>query len=249
VSNPLLDRQTSLLEYLTSGAVIFANRGDRPFESGPHNRLGIDKGLLHLEARYSHEKRMSKIKWVLQTTFDRLGSDQERIIREFTEACPPTGINRLDNVRQFHDFLKAHWQKEAYSPPYLLDVASFELAYATVRGDDDAAADATPQEPRQGPRGAIRRNPRAILLCCSHDIRPILEGRHGEDTVALKNSRFALSLPRGSSDPVILAASDELFAILETLDGFTDPDVVEKLLGSSELVAEFTANGLLEVSL
>jgi hypothetical protein len=247
MSNPLLERQTSLLEYLTSGAVIFANRSDRPFESGPHDQLGIDKGLLHLEARYSHDKRLSKIKWVLPTTFDLLGSELESTIRDFAEAYPPTGIGRLGNARQFHDFLKAHSQNNAQSPPYLPDVASFELAYAMVRGDDDTAADAAPQEPRQGRRGAIRRNPRAILLRCSHDIRPILEGRPAEE-VERKNSRFALSLPPGSSDPVILAASDELFAIFKSLDDFTDPGVVKNLLGSSELVAEFTANGLLEVS-
>jgi hypothetical protein len=248
MSNPLLDRQASLLEYLTSAQAIYANTGDRPFDDGPHHRLGIDRGLLHLEARYSHDKRMAKIKWVLQRTFELLGSDQERIVRDFTDACPPTGIGRLENARQFHDFLKVRWQNDVSSEPsYLPDLASFELAYAAVRGEDDAV-DAPAQNTGHGRSGTVRRNPRAILMRCAHDIRPVLEDRHGEGTVAWEESRFALSLPRGSAEPVIIAVSEELFAVLEALDDFTDPDIVEDMLGSSEFVAEFVANGLLEIS-
>jgi hypothetical protein len=247
MSTTLLDRQASLLQYLTSGAAIFASSGDKPFEGGPHNVLGIDKGLLHLEARYSHDKRMAKIKWVLQRTFDLLGSDRERAVREFVEACPPTGIGRLDNARQFHAFLKARWQDDACEPPYLPDIASFELAYTAVRGEDDTVANAPLKNAANGHTGAIRRNPRAILLRCSYDIRPVLEGRPGED-VMQDESRFALSLPPGSSDPVILAASEELFAVLEALEDFIDPDIVADMLGSAELAAEFAANGLLEAS-
>ncbi|MBV9627547.1 MAG: hypothetical protein JO230_05550, partial [Xanthobacteraceae bacterium] len=54
----LLDRQHSLLAYLTSGEAIFGDQHQKPAE--PSLR-GIDPGLLHLEARFSHEKRMEKI--------------------------------------------------------------------------------------------------------------------------------------------------------------------------------------------
>src|SRR5437879_4266584 len=61
----LLDRQNRLLDYLTSGPAIFGGSGEPAHEPVPS---GIDRGLLRLEARYSHEKRMAKIEWVLNRT-------------------------------------------------------------------------------------------------------------------------------------------------------------------------------------
>src|SRR2546422_154417 len=69
MANRLLDRQVSLLEYLTSGQAIFGDRAeptlDQPLQE-------IDRGLLHLEARFSHEKRMEKIVAVFPKTFEVL---------------------------------------------------------------------------------------------------------------------------------------------------------------------------------
>ena len=246
MSNRLLDRQASLVAYLTSGTAIFAGpvaaTTDQPRAGDSPRRFGIDPGLLHLEARYSHDKRMAKIKWVLPMTFDALGTDHDRLVREFTEACPPTGIGRLENARQFHDFLRARWQRQACAPPYLPDLAAFELAHAAVLAEDDMVADARAAAPAR--RGAIRRNPRAILLRCSYDIRPILEGGLGAGPVAHKDCRFAISLPPGAADPVILACSSELFAALEMFADFTDQDVVDDMLGSGELIAELDLAGL-----
>src|SRR5439155_2522708 len=114
----LLDRQAELLEYLTSGEAIFGNSGDASLDRSP---FGIDHGLLHLEARYSHEKRAAKIEWVLRRTFDLLGSDRDKPLHDFAEACPPVSIGRLENARQFHDFLLARWRDEAPEPAYLPD--------------------------------------------------------------------------------------------------------------------------------
>src|ERR1019366_414657 len=154
----LLNRQVKLLEHLTSGDTIF---DADPGVSTDPARLGIHGGLLHLEARFSHEKRMEKIEWVLTTTIDLLGSNRALIIRDFVEACPPVSISWLENARQFHDFLCARWQRESPEPPYLPDVASYELGYATVRAGQsrEAALEAS--------AGAIRRHPNAVLLRCA----------------------------------------------------------------------------------
>src|SRR5262245_24087786 len=50
----LLDRQISLLDYLTSGAAIF---GDKRRAALDPALQGLDVGLLRLEARFSYEKR------------------------------------------------------------------------------------------------------------------------------------------------------------------------------------------------
>ena len=67
----LLDRQTELLKYLTSGAAIFETETDTSTRGA---NFGMDSRLLHLEARFSHEKRMAKIGWALSRTLDLLGT-------------------------------------------------------------------------------------------------------------------------------------------------------------------------------
>jgi hypothetical protein len=66
----LLHRQVSLLNYLTSGAAIFGDAREPPLD--PALR-GIDRALLRIEARFSHDKRVQKIVAVFARTFDLLG--------------------------------------------------------------------------------------------------------------------------------------------------------------------------------
>ena len=73
----LLDRQARLLEYLTSGRAI---SGTAHAESLDPALQGIDRRLLDLEARFSHEKRMEKIAGVFPTTLRLLGADMERLV-------------------------------------------------------------------------------------------------------------------------------------------------------------------------
>jgi hypothetical protein len=239
MASMLLDRQVRLIEHLTSAAAIFgAGRGASIDQAPP----GIDSGLRHLEARFSHEKRMAKIEWVLSSTFDLLGNAKAAIIRDFVEACPPASISRLENARQFHDFLSARWLDQAPDPPYLPDVAACELAYASARGSesqrferyDDAAL------------GGIRRHPSVVLVRCSYDVRSILEGRVGEATVAERDTPLAVSLPAGAEHPIVSELSPELFDLLEVFDDFVELDAFSNLPEVSELIADLTGRGLLE---
>ena len=110
MADRLLERQTRLVEHLTSSAGIFG--AVRGISNDPALH-GLDLALLHLEARFSHEKRMQKIEWVLTRTLALLGRQRDPIIRAFAAACPPTSISWLENARQLHDFLKARWRCEA----------------------------------------------------------------------------------------------------------------------------------------
>jgi hypothetical protein len=240
MASRLLDRQVRLLKHLTSGAAIFGAGGDASVDQAPP---GLDGGLLHLEARFSHEKRMAKIEWALSITFDLLGNAKAAIVRDFVEACPPASISRLENARQFHDFLSARWLREAPEPPYLPDVAACELAYASVRSSDkqgfEGGADAT--------LGGIRRHRSVILVRCSYDVRSILEGRVGEAAVAKRDTPLAVSMPAGAEHPLVSELSPELFDLLEMLDDFVDLDTFSNLPEVSELIADLTGRGLLEV--
>ena len=130
----LLHRQARLLEYLTSGDAIFGDGRDVRLDAALH---GIDRALLHIEARFSHEKRMEKIAAVFPRTLALLGADRDATMRKFVEACPPVDISRIENARQFCDFLTACWQRQPPAPRYLPDVTACELALAQVRIEDD----------------------------------------------------------------------------------------------------------------
>ena len=235
----LLNRQVRLLEHLTSGDAIFG--ADRK-ASADAARLGIDAGLLHLEARFSHEKRMEKIGWVLTTTFDLLGGSRDLTIRDFVEACPPVSISWLENARQFHAFLSARWQREAPEPAYLPDVAAYELAYATVRAGQSEEAAAI-----EAPAGAVRRRPDAVLLRCAYDIRPILEGWAGDTGPERRETLIAVAVLPGTDEPLVSELSADLFAFLEMLDQFADPAIFEDVPELDSLLADLLARGLIEV--
>jgi hypothetical protein len=240
MASPLLDRQISLLEYLTSGTAIFGDVADASLDrSGLH----IDAGLLRLEARFSHEKRIEKIKWVLQKTLELLGTARAATIRDFVEACPPVSISWLDNARQFHDFLLKRWLTEAPEPPCLRDVAACELAYATICGAEKQSFDAG--EPATYSR--IRRHPGVILVRCSYDVRTILEGRVDEPPVTERDTPLAMSMPPGAEHPFVSELSPTLFELLEMLDDFVDREAFSDVPDLSELITDLGERGLLEV--
>jgi hypothetical protein len=242
MADRLLDRQFRLLEHLTSGAVIFGTDRGALIECAPE---GIHGGVLHLEARFSHEKRMAKIEGVLPSTLDLLGVFKAAIVRDFAEACPPVSISRLDNARQFHGFLSARWLKEAPEPPYLPDIAKYELAYAAIRSEKPKLATI---ENTSGARpGAIRRHPDVMLLRCTYDIRSIIEGRVGEATPVQRDTCLALVLLPGARTPLVSNLSGGLFSLLEMLDQFLDPAIFEDTPDLDELIADLAERRLVEI--
>src|SRR5262249_37870518 len=134
----------------------------------------MPRGPLRLEARFSFDKRMDKITGAFPRTFRLLGDERDDLVRRFADACPPTDIMRIANVRQFHAFLSARWRRKRPTIPYLPDVARCELACAEVRARIDDLADHAGVRSLRA-RSRIRRHPGAVLLRCRFDIRPIFE--------------------------------------------------------------------------
>ncbi len=170
MTNRLLDRQARLLAYLTSGATIFGTEEGVVRDRGPE---GLDRGMLRLEARFSHEKRMAKIRTVFPRSF-RMLPDRTAIEREFADACPPAGVSRLENARQFQGFLEARWERNPPQPPWLRDVAACELALAQVRSGHDGRL---ARMGERAERNALRRGAGVVLLACAYNVQPIFEDR------------------------------------------------------------------------
>ena len=242
----LLQRQISLLEYLTSADAIFGEGIDAP--PVPHLQ-GFDLAPLRLEACFSHEKRMEKIIAAFPRTFDLLGDDQATVIRDFVAACPSVDIRRIENARQFYDFVCARWEATPPQLPYLRDVTSCELAIATIR----IKGKARPSQPvAAGHAMRFRRNREAVFLPCAYDIRPIFEGGASEaqasEIPALRDVMLAILIPPGNDEPAIFEVPASVYALLVELDTWTERAALGPIEGLDELISELAEHGLLEVS-
>jgi hypothetical protein len=233
----LLDRQVRLLEYLTSGEAIF---DDGCGSLRDPILQGIDRRLLHIEARFSHEKRMDKIAAVFPKTLALLGEDRDAVLREFVHACPPVDIGRLENARQFRDFLLSRWENRPPTLPYLPDVTTCELACAQVRIDADSPLAVAKSPTHTGP-SEIRRNPRIALLRTRFDVRPIFEGKRGDIRPIERVASLAISFRAGELG--IFDLAPEVFDLLAALDTWV---AVDELPNAEGLIAELGEARLLE---
>ena len=238
----LLERQADLVEFMTSGSAIFGEGRDLPVGS---SLQGIDPMLLRIEAHFSYAKRMEKITAVLPKTFALLGSREPGIVRAFVESCPPTTINRLENARQFHEFLCSCWVRETPDPPYLRDVAACEIAFAAVDGDGGERGSPPAGIAHGAGRGAVRRSPAIVLLRCAHDVRPIFESDLGEAAPAQRDTPLVIAMPPGGQRPQVLEVIPPVFDLLAALDDWTDPPAAEG--GFVNLLADMASRGLIEV--
>jgi len=242
MSRRLLDRQVELVEYLTSSAAIFDDAGDAPI-AVPH---GLHRGRLHLEARFSHQKRMEKIAGVLPRTFALMGARRAVIGRDFAAACPPTDISRLSNARQFQAFLGPWWRRRKARPACVPDVAACETACAAVRAYRDSGEPAG----RDSPAGAVRRARGAVLLRCRYDVRPLFEtggARDGAGDVRPAARDTPLAVAAGpDAEPRIFELSPAVFALLATLDDWTDAAPFTATPQSASLLRMLRQSGLVE---
>lgn len=240
----LLQRQIALLDYLTCEEAISPAPNDH---SLPPPLQGMNPVRLGLEARFSHEKRIEKIAGILPRTFDRLGGARAALLPRFAKLCPPTAIGRIENARQFCDFLSDCRGHNELSFAYLPDVAALELALATVRAKREGHAlprniDAPPR--RDVDKKQVRRAQDAVLVHCAHDIRAILEVDSRTPPVR-KDTRLVVARPAGSTEPLVFDVPAPIFALLTTLDHWAELPASPE---TSAFLAELVDCGVLEVA-
>jgi len=242
----LLQRQTSLLEYLTSADAIFGEGTDAP--AMPHLQ-GFDLARLQLEARFSHEKRMEKIIAAFPRTFEILGGIQAAVVRDFVAACPSVDIRRIENARQFYDFVCARWETTPPQPPYLRDVVSCELAIARLRMRGKTQS-SQPMAARRAMR--FRRNRDAVFLPSAYDIRCIFEDSesegHTSELPARRDVMLAILIAPGTGQPAIFEVPAPVYGLLVELDNWTNLATLGPMEGLDELILDLADHGLLEVS-
>jgi hypothetical protein len=236
-----LDRQASLLDHLGSDGAIF---GEACCASADPTLAGIDDELLRIEARFSYEKRMTKIQVLLPRTFELLGGALETILREFNSACPPCGISSFDNARRFHEYLLARWRTQPPPLPYLPDVAAYEIACAAFRRDERRAPIVPADD---APPGSIRRHPDVLLLRCGYDIQPIFAAAREKAVPVTRDTPLAIAMSPGADHTMVMELRPGVFDLLTLLEDFADPEMLVETPEGAALMAELTKLGLLEV--
>ena len=242
--NRLLDRQVSLLEYLTSAATLFSEEVDAPMDQSLH---GIDQGLLRLEARFCCNRRIKKIIAVFPRTFEIIGADRGRILREFVEANRQTDINTLANAHQFYEFFLARSRSEAPTLPYLLDLAACELAIAKVRNNAEESEKSFNLGQSGRPKTAIRRYRSVVPLRCGYDVRSIFEAGLREVVPPKRDTLFVVNLAADSCNVSILEVPPGVFGLLVRLDDWVDPRTLADVDDVENLVSRLAAQQLIEV--
>jgi hypothetical protein len=246
MANRLLDRQVSLITYLTSGAAIF---GDDNAPLVDPALQGFDKQLLRLEARFSHEKRMEKIAGVFSRTLDLLGAEQATLVQAFAEGCPSASIGRIENARQFYAFLSGVWRFRPPERPYLPDLAACELAFAEVRNWVADAAAETPNGgggAQAGPR--VRRHPGVALRRCDYDVRPLFEADDIHSAPVERETLLAFAMPHGAADAQVLELDPAIFDLLSALNDWTERSAFGAPEDANALIDELASHGLVETS-
>jgi hypothetical protein len=242
MANRLLERQASLLDYLGSDDAVF---GEGRSASVDPALAGIDDELLRIEARFSYEKRMTKIQVLLPRTFDLLGGGLAAILREFNNGCPPAGVSSFQNAHRFHEFLSTRWRSRPPSLPYLPDVAAYELACAAFRRDKRPEPAAVADDDTA--KGGIRRHPDVLLLRCAYDVQPIFDPAITRPAPFARDTRLAIAMPPRSDRTLVVELRPAVFDLLTLLDDFTDPAELGDAPGLEELITDLAALGLLEV--
>jgi hypothetical protein len=216
----LLDRQVELLQYLTNPELIFG--GDKIAELARDPSLrGFSIPHLRLEAEMSFEKRLGKIRDVLEQTFAHLGTQRDALARSFVTACPPKTFRRYDEALCFYEFLKDHWRSQPANPPYVPDIAKLEISIAKVKSMQGAGVTGSPRDTAVTRRPAVRLSPAAVLLNMEYDLRSIFQSRGNSAAPARRGNHVLVAQLKVGRGPRVVNLSNAVARLLGSLDQWT----------------------------
>ena len=241
--NKLIDRQTNLLRHLTSQAFIFGTEQLGAAAGDPDLR-GMDIRRLRLEAEFSYNKRIRRIRQTFERTAALLGHGFPAIAREFATSHPPETYERHPDARRFFDHFTEHWAGKPPAPAWAADTAAVELALSRARtlrpaAMETAAMAACPTRPSSR---CYRTHPCAILVRCRHDVRPLFEPGRSGGPVTQRQVCLAVLALRGRRRPAVMELAPEAFALLELSTEWSQPGPDRE-----SLVRRLAAQGLVLV--
>jgi len=220
----LIDRQTMLLRHMTSAAFIFGT-GELESAVRDPNLKGMDLGRLRLEAEFSYNKRVSKLRRTFERTAGLLGHEFSTITREYASAHRPETYQRYPDAKSFFEYFLRNWACRPTTPAWAADVAAVELALARARtlrpaAMEDEALAGCPEEPGST---WYRAHPCALLVSCAHDVRPLFEPTRSE-AVEWGGVHVAVLAARRRRRPLVMEVTPEAFTLMQRSAEWTELD-------------------------
>lgn len=232
-NQPLLERQTALLSYLTD-----PRQYDRKPEAD--GLFGIDPYRLRLEGRFSLEKRAGKLLAVFPRSFEAMRKTPGADLKSFATACPPFSITRYDNGAQFLGFVRGLWETNPPEPRWLPDLAALELAMSKVAQIDPSDDEDAPAV-EEGAYFRLRTG--VEFLTVQFDIRPLLANPEADLSPEKRQVFLVIAPPAVSGPPRIFELKQQPFEFLNALQGWT---ALAGVGAFAALVAALIENNVME---
>ena len=211
----LIDVQTHLLRHLTSPALIFGTPDIQSAARDPEIQ-GMDLARLRLEAEFSYNKRMMRIRQTFERTATLLGHGFSALTRDYAAACPPLTYERYPDAERFFERFLAPGPHEPPQPPWAADVAAIELALARARTLRPASMEGEVLAARPPAPGFwYRTHPCAGLVKCRYDVRALFEPARSRAPVTERMVHMVVLATKGRRRPKVLELAPEAFALLE----------------------------------
>ena len=236
----LIERQTNLLRHLTSQAFIFGT-DELGAAAGDPDLRGMDVRRLRLEAEFSYNKRIRRIRQTFERTAALLGNGFPAIAREFAASHPPETYERHPDAQRFFDYFMERWAGKPPMPAWAADTAAVELALSRARTLRPAAMETAAMAacPTQPSTPCYRTHPCAVLVRCEHDVRPLFEPARSGQPVTQRRVCLAVLASRGQRRAAVVELAPEAFALLELSTEWSqeaDRSVLVKRLAAQGLV-------------
>jgi len=239
---PLSKRQETLVTYLTSREV-FDRSGKGLLE---HPELtGLDPVRLRLMAQMSRGKRVEKIRAVLPRTFEFLRPSIHDLVEEFAATVVPTSLRRIDNAREFRDFLENRVREDGDVPAWIVDLANYEIGFAEAVFEDPPPLG----EPNSDIE-RIRPRPGVKFLRLAHDVRPLVVAEIGEEAPEPETALTVLAIvpQEAGGTPRVFQLPERLYGALTESDDWRTVDDFSAATSPGSLVASLVGCGIVEAA-
>lgn len=246
----LIDRQTALLRHMTSPTFIFGTEDLESVARDPDLK-DMDIRRLRLEAEFSYNKRMTKIRQTFQRTAALLSHEFSAITRDYASTHPPETYRRYPDAKSFFEYFLETWANKPTTPAWTADVAAVELALSRARtlrpmDMEGKAVAECPNEPRTS---WYRAHPCALLVCCTYDVRPLFETARSGEAIMQGPAHVAVLASRGRRRPLVMEVAPEAFALMERSTEWTmlDPESNSTAGLDKTLIEHLAGQGLMLV--
>lgn len=218
----LLHRQSEIVNYLLSPRAFGSKTG---LDGTPAALAGLDAQRLGVLGLFSLGKRQEKVSSLLPRTWSYVRKNSLYSFMDFASRYPQQDAAYFANANQYCNYLQEIWQRNVPDPPWVPDIARYEIEYAAARTGGIQYEE--PTLTTQSHQRCIRRHRQARLSRYKYDIRPLLEEPDKEQIPVMRDVRLAFLAERSARPVRVFELTPHIFDVLEKLGSWSPIDQFE----------------------